>query len=86
MLSCAIYEEAEGSENARLVSEYLFAPFPLEGGQLQGGVLIRRRDARVADFHRPIFGLNYRTYAHRLDRSRQESYRSRVFLLSMVSA
>jgi hypothetical protein len=57
---------------ARFVNKYLFAPFPLERGQLQGGVLLRRRDTRIADFHASIYGLICRT-------------RKRLFLLGFTS-
>src|ERR1051326_5336067 len=45
-----------------LISEYRFAPCPLQRGQLPVRVLIIRRDATIADFHALILALIYNTH------------------------
>ena len=40
-----------------LVGEYPFAPYPLQGGQLQVRVLVLSGDAAITDFHAPILTL-----------------------------
>jgi hypothetical protein len=36
------------------IGEYVFAPSPLQGGQLQAGILVVCGDTTIADFHPSI--------------------------------
>jgi hypothetical protein len=45
-----------------LVREDCAAPCPLQGSQLQIGILIIRGDATIADFHRGILALMHDTH------------------------